>query len=431
MSYRPRADLYRIASPSLRPPGPIDRSRLRRQNACSMKLGGLAARGALLALFSAALLRAQDPGPGFVLQGEGGLVTALALDPSNSSTLYAATARGLFKSVDAGATWRSTGAGLDKHSLLALAVDPRATSNLYATTDTGGVFRSTDGGEHWSEANEGIGARYVGAIAVDPHHAGSVYAGAEAGRVFRSTDAGTTWKELASPTSRVGVTVVALDPVTQGLLYVGTNSEGVYWTTDDGMKWSRPSGRMSHGTVWNLMFDRTPGSLFVGTHDGLFRSANAGASWTASNRGLRSWNVLALALDPAAPATLYAGTAAAIYKSSDAGQSWNELQANLYVSAIAVDPRATSTLYAATHMGVIKSTDGGAKWAALHLVASPADAPAAAAKPKLPVRVAGPPAAGGDRVVPPPAPATGGSTRPALAPLPVVTRPSEQKPPKS
>ena len=369
----------------------------------------------------------EDQGPGFVLQGEGGLVTALALDPSNSSTVYAATARGLFKSVDAGATLAADGRGPEQAFPPRTGGRSRATSNLYATTDTGGVFRSTDGGEHWSEANEGIGARYVGAIAVDPHHAGGVYAGAEAGRVFRSTDAGTTWKELASPTSRVGVTVVALDPVRPGLLYVGTNSEGVYWTTDDGVKWSRPSGSMSHGTVWNLMFDRTPGSLFVGTHDGLFRSANAGASWTASNRGLRSWNVLALALDPASPGTLYAGTAAAIYKSSDAGQSWNELQANLYVSAIAVDPRATSTLYAATHMGVIKSTDGGTKWAALHLVASPADAPAAAAKPKLPVRVAGPPAAGGNRAPPPPAPPTGASTNPALAPLPVVTRPSDQK----
>ena len=376
-----------------------------------MKVGGLAARVTLIVLCAAASLAAQDPGPGFVLQGEGGLVTALALDPSTSSTIYAATARGLFKSVDAGATWRPTGAGLNKHSLLALAVDPLKPSNLYATTDTGGVFRSADGGEHWSEANEGIGARYVGAIAVDLHHAGSVYAGAEAGRVFHSADAGATWKELASPTSRVGVTVVAVDPVTPGLLYVGTNSEGIYWTTDDGVTWSRPSGTMSHGTVWTLMFDRSPGSLFVGTHDGFFRSANAGVKWAASNRGLRSWNVLALASNPAVPGTIYAGTAAAIYKSADAGQSWTELQANLYVSAIAVDPRAPSTLYAATHMGVIKSTDGGARWTALHLAAPPADA--AAAKPNLPIRAFGPPPAAG-----------------TLAPLPAATRTSEQILPK-
>lgn len=373
-------------------------------------------RTAAFALGVATSVLAQDPG--FVLQGEGGLVTALTLDPSSSSTVYAATARGLFKSVDAGATWRPTGAGLNKHSLLALAVDPRAPSNLYATTDTGGVFRSADAGEHWSEANEGIGARYVGAIAVDPHHAGSVYAGAEAGRVFHSTDAGATWKELASPTSRVGVTVVAVDPVTPGLVYVGTNSEGIYWSTDEGLKWSRPSGRMSHGTVWNLMFEHAPGSLFVGTHDGLFRSTNAGSSWTPSNRGLRSWNVLALAADPASPGTVYAGTAAAIYKSSDGGQSWNELQANLYVSAIAIDPRAPSTLYAATHMGVIKSIDSGAKWTALRLAGAPAEPEGK--------RTSG--AGGGDDGSPqarlPGLPVRSRPTAPALPPLPV-------KPPNS
>jgi photosystem II stability/assembly factor-like uncharacterized protein len=243
-----------------------------------------------------------------------------------------------------------------------------------------------------------------------------VYAGAEAGRVFHSIDAGTTWKELASPTSRVGVTVVAIDPLTPGLVYVGTNSEGIYWSADGGVKWSRPTGRMSHGTVWNLTFDRAPGSLLVGTHDGFFRSANAGASWAASNRGLRSWNILALAADPSAPATIYAGTAAAIYKSGDAGQSWTELQSDLYVSAIVVDPRATATLYAATHLGVIKSTDGGAKWIALHLAGAPADT---AAKPKLPIRAVSAAAIGGAAVALPPAAAT----QPGLRPLPI-------KPPK-
>jgi photosystem II stability/assembly factor-like uncharacterized protein len=383
-----------------------------------MNLKLLASGVAAFALGVATAVLAQDPG--FVLQGEGGLVTTLVLDPSSSNTLYAATSRGLFKSADAGATWRRTGAGLQNHSLLALAVDPLAPSKLYATTDTGGVFRSTDAGEHWTDANEGIGARYVGAITVDPHRSGSVYAGAEAGRVFHSTDGGATWKELASPTSRVGVTVVAVDPITPGLVYVGTNSEGIFWTADGGVKWSHPSERLSHGTVWNLMFDRAPGSLMVGTHDGLFRSANAGASWTPSNRGLRSWNVLSLASDPSAPATLYAGTAAAIYKSADAGQSWTELQADLYVSALAIDPRAPSTLYAATQMGVIKSTDGGANWTALHLAGAPAEAPVAASLPKLPIRSTALPARGTDRLPPSGAvPPARTAAKPPLPPLPI------------
>src|SRR6516165_7714677 len=53
-----------------------------------------------------ALAKAQDQGPGFVLQGEGGLITAFALDPSSSLTIYAATGRGLYKTADGGASWR-------------------------------------------------------------------------------------------------------------------------------------------------------------------------------------------------------------------------------------------------------------------------------------------------------------------------------------
>ncbi|HWZ84636.1 MAG TPA: hypothetical protein VN032_00450 [Thermoanaerobaculia bacterium] len=324
-----------------------------------VRRAGLAALALCLAVSAAA----EDPG--FVLRGEGGLVTAFALDPSSSSTVYAATARGLYKTVDAGATWRRAGAGLRNHALLALAVEPLSPSNLYATTDTGGVFRSEDGGEHWAEANTGITARYVGSVAVDPHRRGGVYVGAEAGRIFHSTDGAVSWTELTPPTAHVGVTVIGLDPAMPERLYAGTNSQGIFWTVDGGVTWSRPVGRLSRGSVWNLTFDRGTGEIFAGTHDGLFRSADHGATWTACNKGLRSWNVLSIVTDPAAPATMYAGTAAAIYKSADRGQSWTELRSDLYVTALAIDPQSPSTLYAATQLGVIKSDTAGEKWRAL------------------------------------------------------------------
>src|SRR5262249_36756698 len=117
----------------------------------------------LLAMgFSAAFsVAAQDQGPGFVLQGEGGLVTAFALDPRTSTTIYAATARGLYRTTDGGSSWSRLGTGLRDHSLLSVAVDPHSPRSLYAATDTGGVFRSDDAGERWVESNTGISARYV------------------------------------------------------------------------------------------------------------------------------------------------------------------------------------------------------------------------------------------------------------------------------
>ncbi len=173
-----------------------------------------------------ATLHAQDHGPGFVLQGEGGLITALALDPSSPSTIYTATARGLFQSRDSGATWRPSSRGLEGRSVLALAVDTWSTGTLYATTDGGGVYRSIDHGVDWKSVNQGLTARYVGAIAFDPSTRGTLYAGAESGRIFRSIDAGDSWSEVAAPTNRVSVTALAVDPANPQTLFVGHQQRG-------------------------------------------------------------------------------------------------------------------------------------------------------------------------------------------------------------
>ena len=200
------------------------------------------------ALLGAALpLRGQTPepvkppesGPGFVLQGEGGLVTALVLDPSSPSTLYAATARGLYRSQDSGASWEARGRGLEGHSVLSLAVDGSSAGTLYATTDKSGVYKSTDGGARWSAANQGLTSRYVGVVTVQ---GGAVFVGSESGRIFRSFDAAASWTELTPPTTRVSVTAIAVDPSSSQIIYAGTNSEGIFKSSDGGTTWVHTAG---------------------------------------------------------------------------------------------------------------------------------------------------------------------------------------------
>jgi hypothetical protein len=196
------------------------------------------------------------------------------------------------------------------------------------------------------------------------------------------------------------VTAIAIDA---GRVYAGTNSEGVFWTDDNGVTWLRPAGRLSRGTVWNLTVDRVAKEIFAGTHDGFFRSGDRGVNWTAANKGLRSWNVMAIATDPSSPSTLYAGTAAALYKSTDRAQTWTELKSDLYITALAIDPRAPSTLYAATQLGVLKSESAGEKWAPLRMAPRADDPGAAQAQKRKPTRTDG-----------------GGDDSPAAKALPVI-----------
>jgi hypothetical protein len=108
-------------------------------------------------------------------------------------------------------------------------------------------------------------------------------------------------------------------------------------------------------------------TVYAATHDGLFRSDDAGTTWKGLHKSLRSGNVLALAIDPQTPSTLYAATAIGIYKSLDAGSSWAMLNSDLFVTALSLDPSAPAVLYAGTHLGVLKSVDSGATWSPLHL----------------------------------------------------------------
>src|SRR2546426_1081335 len=92
----------------------------------------------------------------------GGAITALVIDPTTSSTLYAGTARtaygdvgGVYKSTDGGQHWAAMNTSLTNATVTALVIDPTASSTLYAGIIGGGVYKSTDGGQHWAAMNTG------------------------------------------------------------------------------------------------------------------------------------------------------------------------------------------------------------------------------------------------------------------------------------
>ena len=117
---------------------------------------------------------AQTPGQPIRFQNA---VYALAINPLNTSTIYAATDIGVLRSTDGGASWDATNNGLPSARVTAVALDPSNPSTVYVGTP--GVFKSTDGGETWAPAANGIPSSSLGvaAIAVDPAHPSILYAG--------------------------------------------------------------------------------------------------------------------------------------------------------------------------------------------------------------------------------------------------------------
>lgn len=133
---------------------------------------------------------------------DGGLVGALAMDPQNPSTVYAATRGGIFKSTDAGLSWSAATPGLPAAAFVSsLAIDPQNASTVYALSNLD-VFKSTDAGANWTALRAGLPSRrglYYGsdALAIDPQNTSTVYAATDVG-VFKSVDGGASWNAMNS-----------------------------------------------------------------------------------------------------------------------------------------------------------------------------------------------------------------------------------------
>lgn len=111
-----------------------------------------------------------------------------------------------------------------------------------------------------------------------------------------------------------------------------------------------------------------PTTIFAGAQHGLFKSTDAGATWTATSL---TQGTVALTIAPATPTIVYAGTGSGLFKSMDGGTSWSTAGVSGLVCSVEVDPATPTTLYASTCSQLIKSADAGASWSSV----GPTDAP--------------------------------------------------------
>ena len=256
-------------------------------------------------------------------------IGALALDPQNPDNVYAGIGRPrwrksgagtLYKSADAGAHWQIAnpgGGGMDPQAILSdLAVHPRESRRLYAATDKG-LYRSDDAGATWRRLEQGLPHAHVRRVALCIGRPETLYVsmwsppGREPwqGGVYRSDDGGESWMpRLQGLATRVGkpgeasqmtsnVDRLAVHPESPDVVYAGDTawvSAGVYRTTDGGQSWQRAtdsrSPAMQYGwiTMWGpsvmglAMDPRRPDTLYFSTSGHLFRTTDRGAHWDAA-----------------------------------------------------------------------------------------------------------------------------------------------------
>jgi photosystem II stability/assembly factor-like uncharacterized protein len=332
--------------------------------------------------------------PAYYGTNSSGRVTAIAIDPTNSSTIYVGAADGgVWKTLDGGATWTPLTDSQCSLAIGALAIDPVTPTIVYVGTGEAnlypdgyggcGVLRSTDGGSTWTHLDAGgvfdppkTSGPTIPTIVVDAATAGSstnttVFAATSVG-LYKSTNSGSTWTRALMG----GVTDLVPDPSNSATLYAGVSGSGVYKSTDGGTTWHLQLNSGSGGDRIRLAISTSsPSTLYAAvSHVALYKSVDAGATWlpvAASGILFYGLTTLVLAVDPSNPDLVYFG-AISLYRSTNGGTDFASIGSGaiptIHVDqhALAFDPANPSTIFSGNDGGIHKSTDQGQTWVSLN-----------------------------------------------------------------
>lgn len=224
------------------------------------------------------------------------------------------------------------------------------------------------------------------ALLIDASNSSRYFAGGISGGLWRSNNAGVTWTSLNDQSSNLAVSCITQDPFNSNVLYYGTGEgsgnsagfpgEGVFKSTDGGNTFSllASTNTGDFDYCWSIVHSRTnANTVFVGTSSrGLWRSTNAGTSWTKVLTTTRRINDMIALPNGTIMAALNGD---GIWQSTNNGTTWTEIAGGLPTTGfarIAIDfcensPDNIYALYAESNdviKELYKSTDGGATWAA-------------------------------------------------------------------
>ena len=292
----------------------------------------------------------------------GGRSAAVTGIPGSNKVFYqGATGGGVWKTIDAGASWENVSDGFFGGTIGAVEVAQSDNNIIYASggevTVRGnvshgyGIWKSLDAGETWSYMGLRDG-QYIPRLRVHPDNPELVYAAVlghlfgpnEERGLYRSRDGGVTWEKILYISENAGGCDLILDPVNPRIIYAST---------------------------WRVR--RTPYSLESGGEGSdLWKSTDGGDTWTklTENNGMPTGpiGIIGVSLSAGNHKKIYALVEASdggLYVSEDSGENWERVNSDRsmrqrawYYTRIYADPVNDDIVYV-LNVGFHKSTDGG------------------------------------------------------------------------
>jgi len=304
--------------------------------------------------------------------------------------------------------WRSLGPARGGRSI-AVAGSTMRPYEYYMGATGGGLWKTTDAGISWKPVTDGqIHYSSVGAVAVSASNPDVVYIGTgeadirgniiQGGGAYKSSDAGKTWTHIGLTETQV-IAKIRVHPTNPDIVYVAAfghhaapNADrGVYRSKDGGKTWEKILFRDNKTGADELVIDpNNPQVIYValweayrnafemssgGPGSGIFKSTDGGDHWTeiSHNPGLPKTMLgkIGLSVSGADSNRVYAQIEAedgGFFLSDDAGATWKRInerrdlrQRAFYYSRVFADPKVKDTVWV-LNVNIYKSTDAGKTW---------------------------------------------------------------------
>jgi photosystem II stability/assembly factor-like uncharacterized protein len=320
--------------------------------------------------------------------------TALLLDERETTSLYAASAAGIYRSVDSANSWEKLNSDLaDKIRVTKLVARPDAPNTLFALTEGQGLFTSVDGGVKWRAINEGLPEQaWTFSLAIDPADNQRMYV--TAGHylrpgLYRSTNSGEKWESVALPDTDDDAATpyplsVAISPADEGTLYIGTTLDFIWRWPGHGHK--QTVATLGHTDTRIGAISIVPGNpnvLYAATRGrGVVMSNNGGGLWETRNAGLLDETIGSVELDGGKPRGLHAASPLGNLHHYDRTlKKWRatsvaERGKGRWMDKIAFAPSQPTTAYGTSantqeigetsqYLSFYRSSDAGTNWSAV------------------------------------------------------------------
>ena len=274
-----------------------------------------------------------------------------------------------------------------------IAVNPLDTNIIYLGTPCGGVWKSVDGGNTWNtNASNLLASISIGDIAINPIHPDTLYAatgdsygfeyygqgtgdfwgGTYSAGLMISADGGDTWNSTGLSYEQTDAQLIyriIINPVNPNILIAGTRG-GLYRSADAGATWSE----VIDGNFFDAEFNTADVQTVYAVDDYHFYSSNdGGITWIQNPAALQNQYDgmrISIAVTPADPNRIYAWTQSGnFYKSSNGGTSFTgatspnnfSLSQGVYDVVLAASPTDANTVLAGG-VNLAQSTNGGQSW---------------------------------------------------------------------